>query len=154
MSLPTWFHLPKLQSAFDRNSSSPREPLWGRPRVEQLEDRLLLAADAANQQGFLNNATVNFKTQATGLTLPSITQSGNPLASTQIANGTQSPVLNGVALAAQANLLTQGQVFDQFRAAGVNSMGQSGLGAGIQQLQGTFLAMALGFGSGTMPNAP
>jgi len=151
MSLASWFHLPKLQFASDRLSSASRETLWGRPRVEQLEDRLLLAADAANQQGFLNNATVNFNTQAIGLTLPN---GQTPLANTQIANGSVSPVLNGVALGAQANLPTQSQVFDQFRAFGVNSMGQSGQGSEFQQLQGTFLAMGMGFGSGVMPNAP
>jgi len=154
MSLASWFHLPKLQFASARNSSASRETVWGRPRVEQLEDRMLLAADAANQQGFVNNATVNFNTQTIGLTLPNVSQSGNPLAITQIANGMQSPQINGVALAAQANLLTQGQVFDQFRAAGVNSMGQSGQGSEFQQVQGTYLSMAQGFGSGVMPNAP
>lgn len=154
MSLASWFHLPKLQFASDHTSSAPREPLWGRPRVEQLEDRMLLTAGSANQQGYLNNASINFNTQAIGLTAPSNFQRENPLAITQIVNGMQSPLLNGVAIGAQANLLTQSQVYDQFRAFGVNSMGQSGQGSEFQQFQGTFMAMAMGFGSGTMPNAP
>lgn len=156
MSFASWLRLPNSVSASAVKRSTERQPLRTRPRLEQLEDRMLLNGASNNFTPNLNNPSATFNTQQIGLTLPNNFQRENPLAATQIVNGMQSPLLNGVAIGAQANLLTQGQVYDQFRAFGVNSQGQAGLGNanGNEGLQLQYLLTAMGFGSGVMPNAP
>lgn len=146
MSLASWFSLPKFQLPTNRNHSPWREPLHTRPRVEQLEDRLLLTAGSSNQQGLVNNPTINFNAPSIGLTLPNNSQGGNPLAVSQFVNTQQS-----TSIGAQANLLAQGQVTNQFRSFSVNSQGQGNEYVGNQT---QFQATAMGFGSGVMPNAP
>lgn len=151
MSLATWFRLPKFRFASSVKPTTRRQPSRSRLLVEQLEDRLLLTG-GVNSVPTLNSPAATFNTQQIGLTPANTTAlQSNPLAITQLVNGTGSTLLNGVPIGAQANLLAQGQVSSQFFSFGVNSQGQ---GNGIQGFQMLTLNTALGFGSGVMPNAP
>lgn len=152
MSLASWIRLPKFRLASALKPSRRSQPSRSRLLVEQLEDRMLLSA-AVNNVPTLNNSAATFNTQQIGLTLPQVqpNQLGNPLAVTQIVNGMQFPILSGVAIGAQANLPAQSQLYDQFRAFGVNSQGQ---GNAFPTMQWLYAQTAMGFGSGTQPNAP
>jgi len=150
MSLASWFRLPKFRFASALRPLTQRRPFRSRLRVEQLENRMLLAA-SVNNVPTLDNSAATFNTQQIGLTPPQVNQLQNPIAVTQTVNGAQFPILNGVAIGAQANLLAQSQLYDQFRAFGVNSQGQ---GNEFPTMQWLYAQTAMGFGSGTQPNAP
>lgn len=151
MALTSWFRLPNFSfasvvNAAPRRPSVRRQPLRSRLHLESLEDRMLLSAGTANQMGYLNNPSVNYNTQASGLTLPNNSQQNNPLGTVQYVN-----TLLAGQTGAQAAPLAESQVNDQFRAFGVNSQGQ---GNGFQGMQMVNQMAAMGFGSGVQPNAP
>lgn len=151
MAFASWFRVSNnpfasvLNAVLRRRSPRP-QPLRSRLQLEYLEDRMLLSTAGANQFGGLNNPTTNFNTQAVGNVLPQQGILNNALGITQLANS-----LPLSTLGAQADLMAQGHLNDQFRAFSVNSEGQ-GNQAQFQQQQLSF--DAFGFGSGVQPNAP
>ena len=152
MALASWLRLPKLnlRSAVTKTRRPQRQTT--RPRLEMLEDRMLLsAAGSANQMGPVNNPTlINFNTPTTSQL---VSNGPNGAPTTFIANGQPVNLLNPVTVTALANQFAQGlQATQQFRALGVNSQGQGNFD--FLALQMTFLTTATGFGSGTWPNRP
>lgn len=154
MAFASWFRVSNysfasvLKAAPRRRSPRP-QPLRSRLQLEYLEDRMLLSTAAANQFGGLNNPSTNFNTQEVGIVLPqqgAASPLNNALGITQLANS-----LPLSTLGAQADLMAQGHLNDQFRAFSVNSEGQ---GNQAQYQQQQILFDAYGFGSGAQPNAP
>jgi hypothetical protein len=151
MTSPSWFRFLKLDFVFSSGktggSKPHHRPLRPLLSLEQLEDRMVPSAAAANVGGGVNNPTVNPNPQSIGVFLPpsgNFQQNPSALGAAVFPNAVPTSAL-GILAATQ----DQGHLYGQFRSVSVNSQGQVD-----PFILTPYTSGAYGFGSGTQPGQP